>query len=91
MYKILVVSFLLSGCAAPVFLTGIGLGSVAVNETTGKTLTDHAVSAVNGQDCRVSRLGKEDVCQDEVPQFKFKVTTTSVAPSSVEEIESKYR
>ena len=91
MYKILLVSFLLSGCAAPVFLTGIGLGSVAVNETTGKTLTDHAVSAVNGQDCRVSRLGKEDVCQDEVPQFKFKVTTTSVVPSSVEEIESKYR
>ena len=91
MYKILLVSFLLSGCAAPVFLTGIGLGSVAVNETTGKTLTDHAVSAVNGQDCRVSRLGKEDVCQDEVPQFKFKVTTTSVVPSSVEDIESKYR
>ena len=91
MYKILLVSFLLSGCAAPVFLTGIGLGSVAVNETTGKTLTDHAVSAVNGQDCRVSRLGKEDVCQVEVPQFKFKVTTTSVVPSTVEEIESKYR
>ena len=67
------------------------MGSVAVNETTGKTLTDHTISAVNGRDCRVSRMGKEDVCQDEYPQFKFKVVTTSVVPSSVEEIESKYK
>ena len=70
---------------------GIGTASVAVNETTGKTTTDHIVSAVNGKDCRVSRMGKEDVCQDEVPKFQFKVTTTNVVPSSIEEIESKYR
>jgi hypothetical protein len=82
----------LSGCAMPVVLSmGLGAGSVAVNETTGKTTTDHVVSAVNGKDCRVSRMGKEDICQDEVPQFKFKVVTTTVTPSSVEEIESKYR
>ena len=82
----------LSGCAIPVAVSiATGAASVAVNETTGKTLTDHTVSAVNGRDCRVSRMGKEDVCQDEIPQFKFKVTTTSVTPSSVEEIESKYR
>lgn len=94
MNKILLVSFLflLSGCmAAPLVLTGLGVGSVAVNETTGKTLTDHTVSAVNGKDCRVSRMGKEDVCQDEYPQFKFKIVTTSVVPSSIEEIESKYK
>ena len=92
MYKILLVSFLLSGCvAAPLVLTGVGAASVAVNETTGKTLTDHTVSAVNGRDCRVSRLGKEDVCQDEYPQFKFRVVTTNVTPSSIEEIESKYK
>lgn len=94
MNKILLVSFLflLSGCvAAPLVITGVGMGSVAVNETTGKTLTDHTVSAVNGKDCRVSRLGKEDVCQNEYPQFKFKVVTTSVVPSSIEEIESKYK
>ena len=92
MYKILLVSFLLSGCvAAPLVLTGVGAASVAVNETTGKTLTDHTVSAVNGKDCRVSRLGKEDVCQDEYPQFKFRVVTTNVTPSSIEEIESKYK
>jgi hypothetical protein len=68
------------------------MSSVAVNETTGKTLTDHTVSVVNGgKDCRVSRLGKEDICQDEVPKFQFKVVTTSVTPSSIEEIESKYK
>ena len=82
----------LQGCAVPVVVSlGMGAASVAVNETTGKTTTDHIVSAVNGKDCRVSRMGKEDVCQDEYPQFKFKVTTTSVTPSSVEEIQSKYR
>ena len=94
MNKILLVSFLLllSGCvAAPLVLTGVGAASVAINETTGKTLTDHTVSAVNGQDCRVSRAGKEDICQDEVPKFQFKITTTGITPSSVEEIESRYR
>jgi hypothetical protein len=81
----------LSGCAAPILLTSIGVGSVAVNETTGKTTSDHIVSAVDGRDCRLSRMGKEDVCQDEVPQFKFKIVTTTVTPSSVEDIESKYK
>lgn len=83
---------LLSGCAVPVVVSiATGAASVAVNETTGKTVTDHTVSAVNGKDCRVSRMGKEDICQDEIPQFKFKVVTTSVTPSSIEEIESKYK
>ena len=83
---------LLSGCALPVAVSiATGAASVAVNETTGKTLTDHTISAVNGKDCRVSRMGKEDVCHDEYPQFKFKIVTTSVTPSTVEEIESKYK
>jgi len=93
MYKILLVSFLLSGCvAAPVVLTGVGVGSVAVSETTGKSITDHTVSAVNGgQDCRVGRMFKDQaVCQDEYTA-KLKITTTGVKPSSIEEIESKYK
>ena len=81
----------LSGCAMPLVVSmGLGAGSVAVNETTGKTTTDHIVSAVNGRDCRVSRIGKEDVCQDE-NQIKIQVTTTGVTPSKVSEIESRYR
>jgi starvation-inducible outer membrane lipoprotein len=84
---------LLSGCVtAPLVLTGLSVGSVAVSETTGKSVTDHTVSAVNGgKDCRVSRmLTDQNVCQD--PNIvKLQVTTTNVKPSSIEEIESKYR
>ena len=89
----LIVSIVLSGCAAaPLVLTGVGMGSVAVSETTGKTITDHTVSAVNGgKDCRVSRVFKEQaVCQDDFA-VKLKITTTGITPSSVKEIESKYK
>jgi len=95
MYKILSVSFffLLSGCvAAPLVITGVGITSVAVNETTGKSITDNAVSAVNGRDCKVIRAFKnEKVCQDDIPNFKFQVVTTGVTPSTVEEIQAKYK
>jgi len=89
----LAVPVLLSGCAAaPMVLTGVSMGSVAVSETTGKSITDHTVSAVNnGKDCRVSRMFKDQaVCQDEYIA-KLNVTTTGVKPSTIEEIESKYK
>ena len=81
----------LSGCvAAPLVITGVGAASVAVNETTGKTLTDQTVSAINGQDCRVVRAFKnQDVCQPDLPQLR--VTTTGVKPSSTAELEARYR
>jgi predicted regulator of amino acid metabolism with ACT domain len=91
MLKILAVSFLvlLSGCAAPLLVTGLGVSSVAVNETTGKTIADQTVSAVSGQDCRVSRAFKDQaVCQD---VNTVKVVTTTTKPSTVAEIESRYR
>ena len=91
MSKILAVSFLflISGCAAPLLLTGLGVGSVAVNETTGKTIADNTVSAVSGQDCRVSRAFKDQaVCQD---LNTVKVTNTTTNTSTVSEIESRYR
>ena len=90
---LLAVPILLSGCAAaPLILTGVSAASVAVNETTGKSITDHTVSAVNGgKDCKVSRmLADRDVCQDS-NIVKLQITTTGVRPSSIEEIESKYR
>jgi len=95
MNKILIVSFLflLSGCvAAPLVVTGVGVSSVAVNETTGKSITDHTVSAVNGgKDCRVGRMFKDEaVCQDEYA-VKLKITTTGITPSTVEEIQVKYK
>ena len=89
----LAVPVLLSGCAAaPLVLTGVSMGSVAVSETTGKSITDHTVSAVSGgKDCRVGRMFKDQaVCQDEYIA-KLNVTTTGVKPSTIEEIESKYK
>ena len=86
----LIVPIILSGCvAAPLVITGVGAASVVVNETTGKTLTDQTVSAINGQDCKVIRAFKDqNVCQ---PNSITTVTTTGVKPSSIAELEARYR
>jgi hypothetical protein len=82
----------LLGCAVPVAVSiATGAASVAVNETTGKTVTDHTVSAINGKDCKVSRMGKEDICQDEVSKFRLRITTTGVTPSTTQEIQARYQ
>jgi starvation-inducible outer membrane lipoprotein len=83
---------LLSGCVtAPLVLTGLSVGSVAVSETTGKSVTDHTVSSVAGQDCRVGRMFQnQSVCQDK-NLTKLQVTTTGVAPSAIADIEARYR
>ena len=87
----LAVPILLSGCATPLVMTGVGIGSLAVSETTGKSVTDHAVSTVNNKDCRVGRaLRNEEMCQPKgISQVH--TVTTGVTPSTIEEIESKYR
>ena len=94
MPKILPVSFLflLSGCvAAPVIVTGVGVASVVATETTGRTITDHAVSAISSQDCRLSRTFQDQaVCQDPA-LAQSPVTTTGVKPSSTVEIQARYR
>ena len=86
------VAISLQACAAaPLVVTGIGIGSVAVTETTGKTATDHAVSAVAQQDCRVGRAFRDEpVCQPE-GTARVQTVTTGITPSSIEELESKYR
>jgi hypothetical protein len=82
----------LSGCvAAPLVITGVGATSVAVNETTGRTITDQTVSAINGQDCRVSRAFQDQaVCQDSTLN-QTQITNTNTKPSTVEEIQARYR
>ena len=94
MNKILAVSFLflLSGCVtAPLVLTGLSASSVVVTETTGKGIIDHAVSTATHRDCRVSRVfNDQPVCQDPA-LTKIQITTTGVKPSTVNEIESRYR
>ena len=88
----LIIPVLLSGCAAaPLVVTGLSIGSVAVSETTGKSITDHTVSTVARQDCRVGRAFKnQDMCQDS-NLARLQVTNTGVQPSSIEDIESRYR
>ena len=94
MNKILAVSFLflLSGCAvAPLVITGLGVSSVVVNETTGKGIADHAVSTVTQQDCRIARtIQDQSICQDPALN-KIQITTTGTKPSTVAEIESRYQ
>ena len=89
---ILITAALLSGCAAaPVIVTGMGIGSVAISETTGRTATDHVVSAVAQQDCRVGRAFRDEpMCRPE-GTVRIQTVTTGVTPSTIEEIESKYR
>jgi hypothetical protein len=82
----------LCGCATPLMLTGVGIGSVAVSEATGKSVTDHAVSTVHNKDCKVSRaLRNQEMCQPKVTDTKLQVVNTGVTPSTVEEIQSRYR
>jgi uncharacterized protein YceK len=83
---------LLSGCASvPLLLTGISVGSVAVNEATGKSVSDHTVSAATGQDCRIGRIFRDQsMCQDPT-LVNIQITTTGVAPSSIADIEARYQ
>ena len=87
----LVVPILISGCvAAPLVITGVGAASVVTNEATGRTITDHTVSSVSGQDCKILRAFKDQaVCQPNIPESK--VTTTGVTPSLIADIEARYR
>jgi hypothetical protein len=92
--KILCLSLMmcLPGCATPLMLTGFSVGSVAVSEATGKSVTDHAVSAVNNKDCKVIRaLQNQEMCQAPTATQKLQVVNTGVIPSTIQEIEAKYR
>ena len=43
-----------------------GVAGMATVEVTGKSASDHAISAYNGQDCKMSRkMQGKDVCQDQ--------------------------
>lgn len=70
MKKILVVvaPLALAACGGPVELTVAKLaGDLISYVTTGKSTTDHAVSAVAERDCALHRpLFEEDVCRDNV-------------------------
>lgn len=83
---------LLSGCAvAPVVLTGISVSSVAVSETTGKSISDHTVSHVAGQDCSIGRVFRDQAICQHKGLNKLQVTNTGVAASTIADIEARYK
>ena len=54
----------LQGCAGAMLVAGVA--GMATVEVTGKSASDHVISAVNGQDCKMSRkMQGKDVCQDQ--------------------------
>ena len=86
---VVTVGFLLQGCAFwPTFLSFPNWGwmaqtgtDVLVTAETGKSITDHAVSAVTNKDCALIRLIKgEKVCQmtnDELASIMMKMPCNS--------------
>jgi len=58
---VLLVPFLLAGCAVPPALTLASLAADGVSYvTTGKSTTDHALSAIAEEDCALVRAVKEE-------------------------------
>jgi len=70
-------------------MIGAGVTSVAVSETTGKSVTDHTLSAINNKDCKAIRLLKDQqVCQN--PNMTM-AQGNRATESSVQEIEEIYK
>jgi len=93
-YSCLLLVVLLQGCAGG--LLAASVGSVAVNETTGKSVTDHAVSTVQNKDCRLFRWFKnEQVCQTEIimqiPVSNISEPAVAVADSYEEVLAKRIR
>ena len=58
---VLLVPFLLAGCALPPALTLASLAADGVSYVaTGKSTTDHAISAIAEEDCALVRAVKEE-------------------------------
>jgi len=54
----------LQGCAGAMLVAGVA--GMATVEVTGKSASDHVISAVNDKDCKMSRsMQGKDVCQDQ--------------------------
>ena len=68
-----------------------GVASVGVNESTGRTVSDHVVSGINGKDCKISRsFDGQDMCQDSVTVPPVPVTESKYKASSTAEITARY-
>jgi hypothetical protein len=72
-------------------INSLGIASITVQETTGKGIVDHTASAATQKDCRLPRaFNNQPVCQT-LASNKVQITTGSIKPSTVSEIELRYR
>ena len=89
--KYLILLSLLTGCTAPLVLTGVGVASVGVTETTGKGIADHAMSSVNNKDCKIARaLRNEQVCQDAPILIAVPTVTKSEESNEIAKMEAVF-
>lgn len=77
---ILIVPLLFGGCALPPAVTLVSLAADGISYiATGKSTTDHAISAVAGEDCALLRAMKDEaVCN---PDGEVLVTFVADEPS----------
>ena len=88
-YLAILIVLLLQGCAVPMFIAGVA--SVGVNESTGRTVSDHVVSGATGRDCRIARSFEgQDICQDTTVAPTLSVTESKYQSSSTAEITARY-
>ena len=75
---------MLQGCAGAMLAAGVA--GMATVEVTGKSASDHIISAVNGQDCKMARkMQGEEMCKDEEPK---KASTVATVPEKVRAVGS---
>ncbi len=85
-YLIVLIILLLQGCAGAMIAAGVA--GMATVEVTGKSVSDHAISAYNNKDCKMSRkMQGKDVCQDQ-PDTEPDVVAAKPNPASDVPIES---
>ena len=82
-------AFLLAGCAVPPAVTIASLAFDGLSyATTGKSTTDHALSAVASEDCALMRVLQEKaICTPEQTQVGMvdHAPATDDAPAAVED------
>ena len=80
----LLLPLFLAGCALPPVISVASLAlSGASYATTGKSTSDHALSAIVGEDCALHRaVGDDDIC-DPNGEVLFKADTTESASANL--------
>ncbi len=78
---ILVLPVVLAGCAAPITMASLALSGFSI-AITGKTISDHAISAIAQEDCAMWRIVEQSpVCREPQLAAEAPAATTLAAAS----------